>query len=332
MKSEVYVSGIQPTGELHLGNYLGALRQWVRIQNDGESRTFVCMLVDLHAVTVHIQPHQLQKATRELAAWMLASGLDPKKVHMFQQSHNPDHAELMWLLNCITPMGWLERMTQFKEKSAKQGERASAGLFMYPVLMAADILLYGPKKVPVGEDQIQHIELARDLAKRFNTLYGETFVEPQAEITRDVARIMSLQDPTKKMSKSDENQNGVIRLSDSPDTIRSKVRKAVTDSGTDIRVSPDKPALTQLIHMYAHITGRSVSDVENAFEGKQYGDFKSALAEVIVSELEPIQKKFHELMSDPHYIDTVLQEGCEQARMISTPKLQEVKKAMGFSF
>lgn len=323
------LTGIQPSGALHLGNYVAVMLPLVELQNSSNDKSCIFSIVDLHAITVAQDPEELRHTALDLTAWMLASGIDEKKVILFQQSHNPDHAQLMWILSCMTPMGWLERMIQFKEKSQKQGERTSTGLFMYPVLMAADILLYSPHEVPVGDDQIQHMELARDIVRRFNTQYGEVFREPQSVIKQHTARLMSLQDPTKKMSKSDDNKNGVINLNDSADIIRSKIKRAVTDSGSEIRVAPDKPAVSQLIHLYAQLSGQSVQEIERTYIGKQYGEFKSDLAEVMVSALAPVQKRHDELMSDPQYLHEILDAGLEKARAISSKKLEEVMRAVG---
>ncbi len=322
-------TGIQPSGALHIGNYVGAILPLVELQNSSDDIDCYFSIVDLHAITVSQDPNELRHTVLDLTAWMLAFGIDESKVALFQQSQNPDHAQLMWILSCMTPMGWLERMIQYKEKSQKQGERTSTGLFMYPILMAADILLYGPQEVPVGDDQIQHLELARDIARRCNSIYGDIFTEPQTVIKRDTARLMSLQDPTKKMSKSDENKNGVINLNDSADIIRSKIKRAVTDSGSEIRVSADKPAVSQLIHLYSQMSGQSVQEIERTYIGKQYGEFKSDLAEVMVSALAPVQKRHDELMANPQYLREVLDAGLDKARAISSKKLEEVMRVVG---
>lgn len=322
-------TGIQPSGALHIGNYVAAVLPLIELQNSSKDKSCIFSIVDLHAITVAQDPDELRHTILDLTAWMLAAGLDEKKVILFQQSHNPDHAQLMWILSCLTPMGWLERMIQFKEKSQKQGERTSTGLFTYPVLMAADILLYSPQEVPVGDDQSQHIEIARDIAHRFNTQFEEVFLEPQIVLKKNVARLMSLQDPTKKMSKSDENKNGVINLNDSADIIRSKIKRAVTDSGSEIRVSADKPAVSQLIHLYSQMSGQSVQEIERTYIGKQYGEFKSDLAEVMVSALAPVQKRHDELMANPQYLREVLDAGLDKARAISSKKLEEVMRVVG---
>lgn len=330
--TKVHFSGVQPSGDLHIGNYLGAVRQWVNHQHTiGPDDTFIFSIVDLHAMTVSIDPQELRENVLDVAAWFVAAGLDPKKTSIFVQSDNPDHAYLSWIFNCITPMGWLERMIQYKEKSAKQGERSSAGLFTYPILQAADILLYDAHEVPVGEDQVQHIELTRDIAKKFNNQFGETFIVPKVKIQKDVARVMSLQDPTSKMSKSDDNQNGVIRLKDSPDEIVKKIKRAVTDSGSEVRSADDKPAVKNLIAIYSQFSGQSIGEIEQKYEGKGYGDFKSDLAEVVVNALGPVQKQHAELMNDKDQILTVLETGLAQARSISERKIQDVRQKTGLS-
>lgn len=330
--TKIHFSGVQPSGDLHIGNYLGAVRQWVNHQHTiGPDDTFIFSIVDLHAITVSIDPEELRENVYDVAAWFIAAGLDPEKTNIFAQSDNPDHSYLAWIFNCITPMGWLERMIQYKEKSAKQGERSSAGLFTYPVLQAADILLYDAHEVPVGEDQVQHIELTRDIAKKFNNHFGETFVVPEVKIQKDGARVMSLQDPASKMSKSDDNQNGVIRLKDSPDEIVKKIKRAVTDSGSEITFSDDKPALKNLIAIYSQFSGESISNIEQKYQGKGYGDFKSDLAEVVVNALRPVQEQHAELMNNRDQISTVLEAGLAQARSISERKIDDVRQKVGLS-
>lgn len=332
MAGKNILSGIQPSGDLHIGNYLGALKQWVHVQDNLQPEDrFLFMLADLNTITVDFKPEQLQKNIIDLTAWFLAAGLDPAKVALFRQAENPDHTTLTWIFSCLTPMGWLERMIQYKEKSKKQGERTSAGLLLYPALQASDILLYDVQEVPVGEDQVQHIEFARDIAQRFNTMFGETFVIPKAIITKEVARVMSLQDPTKKMSKSDENQNGVVRLIDDADTIRSKVKRAVTDSGTDVRAAADKPALTNLLGIYSQFANMPIAEIEKQYVGKQYGEFKADLAEVIVKALEPMQKKYAEYMSNQDFIHGVLDQGVTRAHKISSAKINQVMDVTGLS-
>src|SRR6266542_2486525 len=320
------LSGIQPSGNLHLGNYLGAIKRWVERQDEFENFFFI---VDLHAITVPQEPQELRKNTRELAALYLAAGLDPKKATIFVQSQVPAHAELGWILNCVTPMGWLERMTQFKDKSAKvlaAGEapqpgaqpgdhrrRISAGLFDYPVLMAADILLYRATHVPVGEDQKQHIELCRDIAERFNRLYGDTFVIPQPFIPEAGARILSLDDPEhNKMSKSDPNPGSRIGIYDSPDVIRKSIMRATTDSLREVRFDPSRPGVFNLLTIYEVLTGQSRPSIEAHFEGKGYGDLKREVADVVIAALEPIQKRCQELLTSGE-LEDVLRDGAARA-------------------
>lgn len=324
-------SGIQPSGAVHIGNYIGAMKLWVGMQDTlGEDDTFIFMMADLHTITVPQEPGAVKKNSLELTAWYLAAGLDPEKVSLFIQSQNPDHPYAAWIFDCVTPMGWMERMTQYKEKSDKQGERTSVGLFHYPSLMAADILLYNTDVVPVGDDQTQHLELTRDVAEKFNKQFGETFKIPNILLQEHGARIMSLQDPSSKMSKSDDNQHAMIGLLDDADTIRKKVMKAVTDSGDDIRAGEDKPALTNLLSIYSIFSGESIESIEGKYEGKGYGDFKKDLAEVLITELEPIRNKYNEIISDTGYIQDVLQKGLDTARSISSKKVDEIREAVGF--
>ena len=324
-------SGIQPSGEVQLGNYLGAIKGWVERQED--KTNFFC-LVDLHAITVYQEPEELRRQTRSLAAILFAAGLDPDKSTVFIQSHVPAHAEACWILNCVTPMGWLERMTQFKDKSANQ-ERVSAGLLDYPVLMAGDILLYDTHEVPVGEDQRQHVELARDIAERFNRVYGETFVVPEAVIAETGARVMGLNDPTAKMSKSFSHIRGhAVGVLDEPKEIERSFKRAVTDSGNDITFSddPERAGVNNLLGIYKVITGRSSSQVEGDFvDARGYGDLKARVAEVVIEELAPIQKRYHEIMDDVGELDRLLARGAEHAASVSTPKMDEVKEKVGFT-
>ncbi|MDA0769427.1 MAG: tryptophan--tRNA ligase [SAR202 cluster bacterium Casp-Chloro-G4] len=324
-------SGIQPSGDVQLGNYLGAIKGWVERQS--EKTNFFC-LVDLHAITVYQDPEQLLRQTRSLAAILFAAGLDPERSTVFIQSHVPAHAEACWILNCVTPMGWLERMTQFKDKSANQ-ERVSAGLLDYPVLMAGDILLYDTHEVPVGEDQRQHVELARDIAERFNHLYGETFVVPQAVIAEVGARVMGLNDPTAKMSKSFSHIRGhAIGMLDDPKEIERSFKRAVTDSGKDITFSndPERAGVNNLLGIYKVITGRNTSEVENDFaDARGYGDLKARVAEVVTEELMPIQKRYHEIMDDVSELDRLLARGAEHAASVSTPKMDELKRKVGLT-
>ena len=320
-------SGIQPSGSLHVGNYVGAIKNWVAIQDEYEN--FFC-IVDLHALTVPQDPKVLRQKIREVGAIYLASGLDPQRCVIFRQSHVSEHAELTWLLNCIARFGELSRMTQFKDRTQKGGaESVSAGLFDYPVLMAADILLYNAHLVPVGEDQRQHLELSRTLARRFNNLYGETFVAPEAMILKTGARVMALDEPLEKMSKSSPRTASYVAILDDPDTIRRKIRRAVTDSGIEIVASPEKPAVTNLLDIYAAITDRSVAELEEQYEGKGYGDFKKDLAELIVEGLSPIRERALELLDDPRELDELLESGAERACKVAHSTLQSAQAKMG---
>ncbi len=321
------LSGIQPSGTSHLGTYLGALKNWVSLQDEYES--YFC-IVDLHAITVPQDPEVLRANVREMAAVYLAVGLDPQRAVIFRQSRVSAHAELAWILNCIARVGELSRMTQFKDKAQKGGaEAASVGLYDYPVLQAADILLYRPHLVPVGEDQRQHLELSRTLARRFNGLYGETFVVPEPMILQTGARVMALDDPAKKMSKSSPTPAGYVALFDEPDVIRRKIRRAKTDSGTGVVASPDKPAITNLLSIYAAMSGRSVSEIEVEYEGKGYGDFKKALGEVVVEGLSPIRERALELLNDPRELDELLDAGAERAREVATATLHDAWAKLG---
>src|ERR687895_186382 len=320
-------SGIQPSGNLHLGNYLGALKNWVEIQDQYDN--FFC-IVDLHAITVPQDPKVLRHKIRELAALYLASGIDPDKSVVFRQSRVSGHTELAWLLNCVAKVGELSRMTQFKDKARKGGaEAASVGLYDYPVLMAADILLYGAHLVPVGEDQRQHLELARTLARRFNGLYGETFVVPEIMIPEVAARVMALDDPEQKMSKSSPTPAGYVALLDEPDEIRRKIRRAKTDSGTEIVASPEKPAITNLLGIYAALTETPIPELERRYEGRGYGDFKADLAEVLVEALSPIRERALGLLDDPREIDEILEDGAERARKVASSTLRDAWVKMG---
>jgi tryptophanyl-tRNA synthetase len=320
-------SGIQPSGTSHLGTYLGALRNWVSLQDEYES--YFC-IVDLHALTVPQDPKVLRANVREMAAIFLAVGLNPERSVIFRQSRVSEHAELAWLLNCIAKVGELSRMTQFKDKAQKGGaEAASVGLYDYPVLQAADILLYGAHLVPVGEDQRQHLELSRTLARRFNGLYGETFVVPEPMILDVGARVMALDDPTKKMSKSSPTPAGYVALLEEPDVIRRKIRRAKTDSGTEILASPDKPAITNLLGIYAAIIGRSVSEIEAEYEGKGYGDLKKDLGETLVESLSPIREKALAMLDNPRELDEILDAGAERARKVATSTLHDAWAKLG---
>jgi tryptophanyl-tRNA synthetase len=320
-------SGIQPSGTPHLGTYLGALKNWVSIQDDYDN--FYC-IVDLHALTVPQDPKVLRYNVRELAAVFLAVGLDPGRAVIFRQSRVSAHAELAWLLNCIAKVGELSRMTQFKDKAQRGGaEAASVGLYDYPVLQAADILLYGTHLVPVGEDQRQHLELSRTLARRFNGMYGETFVVPEPMILEVGARVMALDEPAQKMSKSSPTPAGYVALLDEPETIRRKIRRAVTDSGTEIVAGPEKPALTNLLGIYAALAGETIPELEERYAGRGYGDFKQDLAEVVVEALSPIRERALELLDDPRELDEILEVGAERAREVAASTLRDAWAKMG---
>jgi len=319
-------SGVQPTGNVHLGNYLGALRNWVTLQNEYES--FFC-IVNLHAITMRQDPKLLAEKSRELARVYLAVGIDPTRSTIFIQSDVAEHTELTWILNCIARMSELERMTQYKEKARKQKENVAVGVFDYPVLMASDILLYQTDLVPVGEDQKQHLELTRDLAIRFNRDYGETFRVPDAFIPKVGARIMSLTDPASKMSKSDENVNGCIRLLDEPDAVQRKFKRAVTDSGTDIKFDPTRPAITNLLTIYQLLTGKTQQEVETHFAGKGYAQLKSELGDTTVEFLRPFQQQVNAI--DDMELTRILEYGAEKARAIAASTLADVKNKMGLT-
>ena len=321
-------SGIQPSGNLHIGNYLGAIQQWVAGQ--GQKTNFIC-IVDLHAITVPQNPANLRRQTREMAALLLACGIDPQQTTLFVQSHVRAHAECSWVFSCITPLGWLERMTQYKAKAQKQ-ESVMTGLLTYPVLMAADILLYDADEVPVGEDQKQHIELTRDLAQRFNYLFGETFVIPKPVIRESGARIMGLDDPTVKMSKSETTRGHAIRIIDDPDEIRWAIKRAVTDSFNEIRFSddPERAGVNNLLQIYELLTGRSRPEIEAHFAGKGYGALKRELAEVVIEALRPIRERYYQLMDDPAELDRILAIGAEQARAVAEPKMTLILERVGF--
>jgi tryptophanyl-tRNA synthetase len=320
-------SGIQPSGTSHLGTYLGALKNWVSLQDAYES--YFC-IVDLHAITVPQDPKVLRANVREMAAIFIAVGLDPEKAVIFRQSRVSEHTELGWLLNCIAKVGELSRMTQFKDKSQKGGaESASVGLYDYPVLQAADILLYNAHLVPVGEDQRQHLELSRTLARRFNGLYGETFVVPEPMILETGARVMALDEPAAKMSKSSPTPAGYVALLDEPDVIRRKIRRAKTDSGTEVVASPEKPAITNLLGIYAGVTGDTIPEIEEQYRGKGYGDFKKDLAEVVVERLSPIRERTLELLDNPRELDEILEAGAERAREVARSTLHDAWAKLG---
>ncbi|MFA6423539.1 MAG: tryptophan--tRNA ligase [Patescibacteria group bacterium] len=323
-------SGIQPSGNIHIGNYLGAIKQWIKLQNEVEE-LFFCV-VDLHTITVPQDPAMLRKKILEVAAIYLASGIDSSKSSIFIQSKVPAHSELSWILSCQTYMGELNRMTQFKEKSKDSTSGVSAGLFNYPVLMAADILLYGTTHVPVGEDQVQHVELTRDIAQRFNNKYGQTFSIPELVIKKENSRIMSLDDPAKKMSKSSEITASYIALTDDAETIRQKIKRAVTDSGTEIKAGPDKLAINNLLNIFSGVTDKTVAEIESEFVGKGYGEFKEALAEAVVNFLEPIQYKYFEFMKDEEKLISILEEGAKKVTPIAQKTLDEVKSKIGLGY
>lgn len=325
MKKTIF-SGIQPSGNLHIGNYVGAIAQWVKLQE--ETDAFFC-IVDLHAITVPQDPKALREKVLDTAALYLACGINPKKSHIFVQSENPDHPYLAWLLNCITPLGQLARMTQFKDKSLKQKEGTTAGLFDYPVLMAADILLYQTDEVPVGEDQKQHVELTRDLAEKFNRDFGQVFKIPKPLIQKETARIMSLQDPRAKMSKSDNDPLGTINLLDSEEQVREKIKKAVTDSGSEVKYGDDKPAISNLLTIYSVFSGESPVETEASFKEKTYVDFKEELTKVVNKELKEIRENYKKIRNDEKALREILDEGAEYARSKSSQTVKEVKEKMG---
>ena len=325
MKQRIF-SGIKPSGSLHLGNYIGAIKQWVAMQQENDC--FFCV-VDLHAITVPQNPAVLKEKIRELTALYLACGIDPKKSVIFVQSHNSDHPVLAWILDCIASMGQLNRMTQYKSKSEELKGKVSVGLFNYPVLMAADILLYQTDLVPVGEDQIQHIELTRDLAERFNRRFGPVFKIPEYRVFKIGARIMSLQHPEKKMSKSDDDPNGTIDLLDSPDKIRKKIRIAVTDSGREIVFREDKQAISNLLTIYSHLSGLSIEDLEKKYQGRGYKEFKEDLAEVVIEFLRPIREKYYQIRQNEDYLTEVLANGLKRAKEISQKTMSQIYQAVG---
>lgn len=324
MKPRV-LSGVQPTGSLHIGNYLGALKNWVRMQD-----TYECIfcIVDLHAITVYQDPAELRQKIEQTAALFIACGIDPARSAVVVQSMVPGHAELAWLLTCVTPLGWLERMTQYKDKAAKQ-ESVGSGLLQYPVLMAADILIYQAHAVPVGDDQSQHLELTRDVAQRFNALYGDTFVMPETKLPQVGARIMGLDDPTKKMSKSTEGSNHAIALLDEPALIRKKVMRATTDSNPAVTFEGAGPGVLNLLSIHQAFTGWNDDQVKAHFEGMRYGDLKKTVAEAVVAGLEPVQKRYAEVTADRSYLAAVLRDSAERANAIADRTVRLVKERMG---
>lgn len=326
-KKKVILSCIQSSGTPTLGNYLGALKNWKNLEEDFYS-TFA--VADLHAITVRQDPKVFRENSLSMYALLMAIGLNPDKSILFIQSHNPDHAQLAWLLNCYTQFGELSRMTQFKDKSTVHSDNVNAGLFTYPTLMAADILLYGADYVPVGADQKQHLEITRDIACRFNGIYGNVFKIPEPYIPKQGARVMSLADPTKKMSKSDSNANGFISMLDKPDVILKKFKRAVTDSEMKVEYREGKDGINNLMNIYSCITGMTNEQIETQFSGKGYGDFKVAVAEAVIEELRPIQQKYNELMNDRAYLKQCYTEGAQKARNISHRVLDKAMKKIGF--
>ncbi len=323
----ILLSGIQPSGHLCIGNYLGALKNWVNLQ---ESHDSIFLVVDMHALTVRQNPAELRQRCLSYVAQYIACGIDPEKSTIVIQSHVPQHAELMWILSTLTYMGELHRMTQFKDKSKKHAANINAGLFTYPILMASDILLYQADLVPVGADQKQHLELARDLAIRFNSTYSDTFVVPEPCIPKAGARIMSLQEPEKKMSKSDDNLNNLIAILDSADIVKRKIKRAVTDSGSEVKMDKSRPGISNLVQLYSLITDLSVKEVESQYSGKMYSDFKTDLGNVIAEFLEPIQKKYNEISKDKDYLESVLSKGAENAFYRGRKTLSKVYRKVGF--
>ncbi len=326
---KILYSGMQATGTLTLGNYLGALKNWVSLNEEYE-----CLygVMDLHSLTVRQEPAEFRKNARSLYALYVAAGLDPEKNCIYFQSHVSGHAELSWILGCFTYMGELNRMTQFKDKASKHADNINAGLYTYPVLMAADILLYQSDVVPVGVDQKQHLEITRDIAQRFNAIYGDVFTVPQAYIPKTGAKIMSLQEPEKKMSKSDENANATIYLLDDKDVIIRKFKRAVTDSGSEVRYAPqEKPGVSNLMEIYSCVTGKGHGEIEKDFAGKGYGDFKMAAGETVAECLAPLQEKYKELMADKAYIDSMIKNNDEKAQYYANKTLRKVQKKVGLT-
>lgn len=327
MNKKTILSGIQATGSLTLGNYLGALNNWVEMQDEYDC---YYMIADLHTLTIRNDPKTLRENTLKLIALYIAAGLNPEKNTIFIQSHVPAHTQLSWVLNCYTYMGELNRMTQFKDKSSKHADNINSGLFTYPVLMASDILLYNADLVPVGEDQKQHLEITRDIAERFNSLYGETFKIPEPYIGKVGARIMGLQNPTAKMSKSAQDQNDKILLTDTPDEIRKKFKKAVTDSENCVRFDREnKPGVSNLMAIYGIIKNKTMEDIEKEFEGQGYGTFKTAVADAVVERLEPLQKRYNELLENPSELMAICEKGAKKAEEKANAILKDVYKKVG---
>ncbi|VEJ09715.1 tryptophan--tRNA ligase [Actinobacillus delphinicola] len=330
MSKPIVFSGVQPSGELTIGNYLGALRQWVKMQDDHEC---LFCIVDQHAITVRQDPEKLRKATLDVLALYLACGIDPEKSTIFIQSQVPEHAQLAWVLNCYTYFGEMSRMTQFKDKSARHSDNINVGLFTYPVLMAADILLYQAQEVPVGDDQRQHLEITRDIADRFNKIYGDIFTIPKAFIAKSGARVMSLQEPNKKMSKSDENRNNVIGLLEEPKAVAKKIKRAVTDSDEPPVVRYDvenKAGVSNLLDILSGVTGKSIAELEAEFEGKMYGHLKGAVADAVSEMLTELQERFHHFRNDEALLKRIAAEGAEKARRHAKSTLEKVYEAVGF--
>ena len=323
----VSYSGVQPSGNLTIGNYLGAIKNFPYYTEN--YKCFYCV-VDMHAITVRQNPAELRRRTSETLALYIACGLDPEKSTLYVQSHVPAHAELAWILNCFTMFGELSRMTQFKDKSANHADNVNAGLFTYPALMAADILLYQTDVVPVGIDQKQHVELARDIAGRFNSVFPDTFTIPTPEIRKSGMKIMSLADPTKKMSKSDENTNAVVYILDDRDTIIRKFKRAVTDSDTSVKFAEGKDGINNLISIYSCFTGKTVEEIEREFEGKGYGDFKLAVGEACADALAPVQQRYKELLADKAYLEEIMKKGADEAAYYARKTLSKVKRKLGF--
>ena len=324
---KIVFSGVQPSGNLTIGNYLGAIKNFSRFSE--EYKTFYCV-VDLHAITVRQVPAELRRRTYETLALYMACGLDEKKNTLFVQSHVPQHAELGWILDCYTMFGELSRMTQFKDKSAKNAQNINAGLFTYPSLMAADILIYQTDLVPVGIDQKQHLVLARDVALRFNQIYGDTFTVPEGYIPQDTMKIMSLAEPTAKMSKSDANQNAVVYILDSKDDVMRKFKKAVTDSEACVRYSPDKPGVSNLMTIYRAFSGKTFEEIEREFDGKGYGDFKAAVGEACADGLAPVREEFARLMADKAHLEEIMKNGAEEAAYYARRTMSKVRRKIGF--
>lgn len=325
---KILYSGMQATGNLTLGNYLGALKNWVSLN---EEYTCFYGVMDLHSLTVRQEPAEFRRHARELYALYVAAGLDPEKNCIYYQSHVPAHAELSWILSCFTYMGELNRMTQFKDKSAKHADNINAGLYTYPVLMAADILLYQADVVPIGKDQTQHLEITRDIAERFNHIYGDVFTIPDAYLGKAGARIMSLQNPEKKMSKSDENANASVYLMDDKDTIIRKFKRAVTDSGSEICYREDKPGISNLIDIYGAVTGKTKEEIEMEFENKGYGDFKLAVGESVADLLTPLQERFQNLIKEKSYLEGCIKNNAEKASCYAAKTLRKVQKKLGLT-